>query len=992
MNYKVLFSSCLLALTSSLYAQKSVFNFENQAPSEWKANKSSLSLDGEHLREGKSSLKWNPVNGASLDVALDKMTYWNSVIYVPVYNLKPSDAKLVFRFFADADKKQLVRSSEMLLNFKGWREFHKHIDLDFGKGLKRSGFVAMEIEYISTSGQNSPVWFDQVDLAAPYKDAYQRRVPGPFMKSDFEKGYFKNVGNLDASYINAYYRTPEDVTVTDQERKDYDKIKETFKIDLKFLRNGGVATSKAAPYLNRQKADAAIKYVESLNIRQNPDGTVVGKPLPLKTYTTPGDLVKLSYNIVALTYAADVMKDKKAEELLILYTRYLLDQGIAEGGRAFVPTNSYENARGFLLGFMYAMPFYEKYDAANPAMTLSQDVKDMLRWTYTFGQVYGSEKHDMTIDFIYLKSKYLFALADFHPTLDEKVKDVVAIKRFYENFLNIVPGAASVIKPDYTGFHHNAQHNSYMYGMSNWIADVYKLKGTAFQPSQEAYSNIANFVKTLYLQAATSKNEAYYGNALSGRGPFKLDVPVNYKSLEQLIEIGGAIKGQAFDPELAAVYNSLTKTTKYPVAPADLNGFTQLNYASMGVYRTDDWVANFRGLTSNLWGTEIYPTANRFGRYQSYGAIEILYRDPKNILTKSGYPVAEKAWDWNVVPGATTVHTDYENLNPVKPRADEIQIKDFAGSLAMGNSGIFALDFEEDSKNYWGGEETRYPTNDLKFKKSVFVNNDMIVALGSDISANPSFDQDIVATNLFQHILTKSNEPMYLNSNKSVADTLTASTDLSKKSFWMVAPSGTGFFMPKQNGELQVVRGTQVVPDHTIQANKKINKTYAQEAAKAWIKHSGKADRYEFVIKPNTNASEMAKYTKLLEKGSEYKVIKQDASAHIVSFPKDKKTGYVFFNAVSDLNTLLSGTTKPVLAMIQEAGNEVTVDVTSPDLNAQKNDEYRWLSMPLDVQLTFKGSWKLKDANGYKITVKDGNTIVECSLQDGLKKSFTLIK
>lgn len=995
MNYKVLFSTCaLLVASSAMFAQKSAFDFEKEVPAQWQAKESSLKLDPSHTRDGVNALRWDATNASKLDVQLDKASYWNSIIYVPVYSLKPSADKLIFRFYADTDKKDLVRSSEMLLNFKGWREFHKHLNLDFGKNQPRNGFRLMEVEYVSSDKQaKNSLWFDNVDLAAPYKDAYQRRVPGPFMKSDFEKGFFKNVGNLDDSYINAYFRTPEQIVVTDAERKDYDKIKEAFKIDLKFIRTGGAITSKAVPYLSRPKAEAAMKHVESLNIHFNADGSITGNPLPVDTYANPNELIKVGYNVLALAYGADVMKDKKAEDLLVLYTRYLLDQGIAEGGRAFVPTNSYENARGFLLGFMYAMPFYEKYDAANKNVNLTQDVKNMLRWTYTFGQVYGKEKHDMTIDFIYLKSKYLFALADFQPTLDEKIKDVVSIKRFYESFLNIAPGAESVIKPDYTGFHHNAQHNSYMYGMSNWIADVYKLKGTAFQPSPEAYTNIANFVKTLYVQAATTKNEAFYGNALSGRGPFKLDVPVNYSSLEQLIEIGGAIKGQAFDPELAAAYNYFTKSNKYPVAPEDLNGFTQLNYASLGVYRTDDWVANFRGLTSNLWGTEIYPTANRFGRYQSYGSIEILYRDPKNVMLKSGYPTSEKAWDWNVVPGTTTIHTDYENLNPVKPRADEIQIKDFAGSLAAGNKGIFALDFEEDSKNYWGGEETRYPTNDLKFKKSVFVNGNMIVALGSNISSSPAFDKDIMATNLFQYILSKANEPMYVNNTKALSDTLTQVTDLSKKSFWMVSPAGTAFYLPKQKATLEIVRGEQIVPDHTIQANKKIDKTYSQQAAKSWIRHSDlKNDRYEYVIIPGMTASEMAKYSKSLEKGSEYKVLQQDENAHIVNFPSAKATGFALFAPVENLNTTLKGSSKPVLAMLEEKGTEMTVSVSSPDLNSVKNEDYRWLSQPLKVQLTFKGVWKLKDAKQATLTVKNGDTVIEFVLNDGLKKSFELTR
>lgn len=994
MNYKVLFStSALLVSSSMLFSQSSTFDFEKEMPAQWKSQKSTLNLDSSHTRDGEKSLHWNASNGATIDVALDKMTYWNSVIYVPVYNLKPSDAKLIFRFYADAEKKQLVRTSEMLLNYKGWREFHKHVDLDFGKNQKRTGFLTMTIEYHSSCNQTGSVWFDNVDLAAPYKDAYQRRVPGPFMKSDFEKGCFKNVGNLDASYINAYFRTPEKIEVTDAERRDYDKVKEAFKIDLKFIRTGGATTSKAVPYLSRQKAEAAMKHVESLNIHFNADGSITGKPLSIQTYANPNELVKVAYNVLALTYGADVMKDKKAEDMLILYTRYLLDQGIAEGGRAFVPTNSYENARGFLLGFIYAMPFYQKYDSENKHVNLTKDVQDMLRWTYTFGQVYGTEKHDMTIDFIYLKSKYLFALADFQPTLDQKVKDVVSIKRFYENFLNIVPGAASVIKPDYTGFHHNAQHNSYMYGMSNWIADVYKLKGTAFQPSLEAYNNMANFVKTLYIQAATTKSEAHYGNSLSGRGPFKLDVPVNYNYLEQLIEIGGAIQGQAFDPELGAAYNYFTRTNKYPVAAADLNGFTQLNYASLGVYRTDEWVANFRGLTSKLWGTEIYPTANRFGRYQSYGSIEILYRDPKNVMQKSGYPTKEKAWDWNVVPGATTIHTDYENLNPVKPRADEIQIKDFAGSLAAGKNGIFALDFEEDSKNYWGGEETRYPTNDLKFKQSVFVHNGTIVALGSNISSSPAFDKDIMATNLFQHILTKSNEPMFVNTTKAMADTLTQQTDLSKKSFWMVSPAGTAFFLPKQNATLEIQRGEQIVPDQSIQAKKKLNKTYVQQAAKSWIRHNDlKNDCYEYVIIPGMSAAEMAKYSKNLEKGSVYKVIHQDKNAHIVTFPATKTTGIVLFAPVDNLNTILKACSKPLLVMLEEKGSELIVNVTSPDLNSAKHEDYRWEAKPIKVQMSFKGSWKIKESKDVVVTIKNGDTIIELELNDGLRKSFELVR
>ena len=46
----------------------------------------------------------------------------------------------------------------------------------------------------------------------------------------------------------------------------------------------------------------------------------------------------------------------------------------------------------------------------------------------------------------------------------------------------------------------------------------------------------------------------------------------------------------------------------------------QFGYAHMGIYRERHWTATMRGLSSYIWGAEIYNTANRYGRYQSYGA------------------------------------------------------------------------------------------------------------------------------------------------------------------------------------------------------------------------------------------------------------------------------------------------------------------------------------------------------------------------------------
>ncbi len=49
--------------------------------------------------------------------------------------------------------------------------------------------------------------------------------------------------------------------------------------------------------------------------------------------------------------------DTDAENKLLLFTEYLLSEGLAEGGRIVLQTNSYPNARTFPVGFLEALPY-----------------------------------------------------------------------------------------------------------------------------------------------------------------------------------------------------------------------------------------------------------------------------------------------------------------------------------------------------------------------------------------------------------------------------------------------------------------------------------------------------------------------------------------------------------------------------------------------------------------------------------------------------------
>lgn len=57
-------------------------------------------------------------------------------------------------------------------------------------------------------------------------------------------------------------------------------------------------------------------------------------------------------------------------------------------------------------------------------------------------------------------------------------------------------------------------------------------------------------------------------------------------------------------------------------------------------------MVTLKGFNTNVWGSEIYTKDNRYGRYQSYGSIQIMGYPSRKA---SGY--VEEGWDWNRASG-----------------------------------------------------------------------------------------------------------------------------------------------------------------------------------------------------------------------------------------------------------------------------------------------------------------------------------------------------
>ena len=152
---------------------------------------------------------------------------------------------------------------------------------------------------------------------------------------------------------------------------------------------------------------------------------------------------------------------------------------------------------------------------------------------------------------------------------------------------------------------------------------------------------------------ATKGSLHYFANTFAGRNPFGAGITLAYSNdhFNKLIETGVDIKGD--NAELKAAYNYFSGTNTYAVDVADYSGFYAFNYSPAAIFRKDNWVVSMRSITTKFWGAEIYSGQNRFGRYQSHGSLDVLY---DGTVAESGYPTTAAGYDWNVVPGTTTVH------------------------------------------------------------------------------------------------------------------------------------------------------------------------------------------------------------------------------------------------------------------------------------------------------------------------------------------------
>ena len=960
---KCLLGLCLLpVLTYAAYT----YTFEEAAiPAGITADAGTLSVSTAHYKEGTQSLQWNVSGTGQLTI-----TEFSSV------NITTSNALILQLYFPRITMDTLViemlegntvkRTATVLCNYKGWREINRL----YSEYASTAGFTmtSVRLRLHPASAGERQLNMDAIQLNGAKDDT---RVPGSMWL--LEGNWFKvNTEPLD------YYRNQPDIDMTIPSAAELN--------DLNTVRQRVTTT----PTYNPVQASTAKNWIDkNMSITRNSDGTVCGTVVNTSAAGLKADvLTPILDRLIALA-GGKINGDDTYTEYFDLYLDHLLDQGIAEGCPIVYYSNSYTEPRNVLSRLISILPACNKEQAS--------EIVKLGKWVCHYYTMYypdGKWQKNIVSDVVYLFLPYMKVFAAAHPSAPEAVRELKALKRYFDRNTTYTDGGYDMLKIDGTGFHHHTHYNNYMYAYKELADAIYDVRGTNFEISEEGYARFGKAVIALCTMATPGKDDTrHYALTLCGRNPFGSGQRLSWTKSHwtKLIESGIAYpkKQQA----LKGAYNYFYQVQQYDVAENTKDGFHAFNWSPIGIYRHGKWVATMHAPTTTFWGSEIYADVNRFGLYQSYGALEITYQG--SSLASSGYPTNQTGggWDWNAMSGTTVVRfNNWQEMMPNKnttQRFDQYtQTKNFSGAAGLGRYGVWAADFDAVTK--YSTMQCYVPTN-LIFHKSVFVCDTVLVALGSGIDSYGDYNNDrMTVTNLFQTIVGQFGNTYVDGTALTLGSRQTLETG---QSHWLLSTTGTGYYVPAGNDEIVVAYENQTTPKHT--GEDVANPTTTLKAGKAYINHGAQPENkcYEFVVLPGQNSSTMAAWVAAADQQKPYRVLSCTNAMHALQY--GNVTSFVFFKGVEKVNIGIVRSTANQHLMIDSLDTETGVHsivLCNPNLNPiDKESASSWSTSPTHTTLVLNGTFSLEEAvPGVGLTTADGTTTLEVDFEKGLPIYFKL--
>lgn len=483
---------------------------------------------------------------------------------------------------------------------------------------------------------------------------------------------------------------------------------------------------------------------------------------------------------------------------------------------------------------------------------------------------------------------------------DEKVQAgfLRAFKEWIDKNLKTADGLLGILKEDGCVYHHHGHYIAYgIGGMEGMTSLIYILNGSAYQVETQTYENVRKVLWEMHFQCHGERVPIVF----SGRHPLgKMVLPLcNYKYFAlAAIENG--------DREAAGLYVNLKKEPTdefdriiFDAIPEEtVNGDDNRSYpmACATVHKRDGFTAVAKGFSRYMWGSETYVGNNQYGRYRSYGVLELINKE--SHFSHDGY-------DWNRFPGSTTIHLPFEKLRTNILNVDshsgfeEMLISDqrFAGGVSMDKNGMYSMILKEHQK--YNGSHTAH--------KSIFFHDDFILLLGSDISNVSEYETE---TTMFQVRLADDERVALLNGETFCGEREVQSGDV---------------FTDNLGNHYYVKMGTRV----SVSCGQQESRSSTDDSvttgafASAVIRHgiSPECGSYEYGIGVNGAAL------------PEYKVLRQDHAVHAVQI------GNITYAAIFEPDSLERiKVNMPVLLMVKKDEKGCKIAVSNPDLGLYDED------------------------------------------------------
>ena len=933
----------LFSSLSSSYAQ--LVGFEESVPQTFKvAGKGELKTSSLFYKEGKSSLEWDFQPGSTLDVQVSPLSLnakkeQQFGITLWIYNEKPQQDSVRFEFLNEAGEVSYWFSYH--LQAAGWRACW--ISFAYMNGNKKDkNIVGYRLVAPQREGR---IFLDR--LTFPEKKMNLRTTPDQQLPTN------NGLSNRDLwhwclvwKWEKQSYDIPLLSKLTSRQKKDLKTIEQrlTDFLDVKKAPQGQV--------------NAAYKTFEKAAITPSAAGTgFTGMPVvaPDEQDKKKGEM---SWNdietmLAGFAYDACYNQNETSKKNYFTVFDYAIDQGFAFGsGMGTNHHYGYQIRKIYTTAWLmrneiYKHPHRDVYLSTLRFWAALQETRQPC-----------SPGRDELLDSWHtlLMAKLISAM--MFPDANRQEQALNGLSRWLSSSLRYTPGTIGGIKVDGTTFHHGGFYPGYTTGVLATIGQFIAFtNGTDFELTEEARQHI----KSAFIAMRNYCNFYEWGIGISGRHPFGGKMGSEDIEAFANIALSGDLsgRGDAFDHGLAADYLRLIRNGDTPnarffkkegIQPAQApQGFFVYNYGSAGIFRRADWMVTLKGYTTDVWGAEIYAKDNRYGRYQSYGSVQIMGKG--NPVSRAGSGFVQEGWDWNRLPGTTTIHLPFELLDsPLKGTTMARSEENFSGSSSLGGmNGMFAIKLmERDYDNF---------TSDFVARKSVFCFDNRMICLGTGITnSNADYPTE---TTLFQ---TK------FNGKEPKAD---------NDDYWL----HDGY-----DNYYHVVDGTvrSQVADQESRHEKTREKT-AGKFSSPWIEH-GKAPKdgtYEYMVLIQPSAAELDE----LQKTPAYEVLQRDQMAHVVYDKKTGITGYATFEAYQPVNDqfIVSIPAETMVMYDKESDNRIRLSVCDPNLNlAEKTYTTKEPSRPIRKKIVVKGIWMLPSPQeGVQLEYEGNNTLLNVTCQHG---------